>query len=66
MYIIYNIVQYCAIVLGNSLLVKSQNWLQTQELIASITYNQLCKIIKLIQTINICKDPAVMALANLI
>lgn len=66
MYIIYNIVQHCAIVLGNSLLVKSQNWLQTQELIASITYNLLCKIIERIQTINICKDPAVMALANLV
>ncbi len=66
MYVGYNVIQRCAAALGYSLLVKSQNWSQTQELIAGITHNQLCKAAKLVRTTNTYKDLAVLALKNLV
>ena len=66
MYVVYDVVQRRAAALGYSLLVKSQRWLQTQELIAGITHKQLCKAAELVKTTNICTDPAVLALKQLV
>ncbi len=66
MYVVYNVIQHCAIALSYSLLVKSHNESQTQELIIGITYNQLCKAEELVQITNICIDSAVLALENLV
>ncbi len=66
MYVVYDVIQRRATALGYSLLVKSQNWSQTQELIAGITHNQLCEVAELVRTTNTCKDPAVLALENLV
>ncbi len=65
-YVVYDVIQRRAAALGYSLLVKSQNWSQTQELIAGITHNQLCEAAELVRTTNTYKDPAVLALKNLV
>ncbi len=66
MYVVYNVIQRRAAALGYSLLIKSQNWSQTEELIADITHNQLCKAVELVRTTNTYKNPAVLALENLV
>lgn len=66
MYVIYNVIQRHAIALSSSLLGKSQNWSQTQELMAGITHNQLYEAIELVRTTNTCKNPAVLVLENLV
>lgn len=66
MYVVYHVVQHRAAALGYSLLVKSQRWFQTQELIAGITHKQLCKAAELVKTTNTCTDPAVLALEQLV
>lgn len=45
---------------------KSHRWLQTKELIAGIMHKQLRKVAELIKTINICTDPTVLALKQLV
>ncbi len=66
MYVVYDVIQRRAAALGYNLLVKSQYWSQTQELIAGVTHNQLCKAVELVRITNTCKDPVVLALENLI
>ncbi len=62
MYVVYDVLQHWSVSLGYSLLIKSNQWTETQSLIANISNNDLCKAADAVRSTNTCTHPGILAL----
>ncbi len=62
MYVVYDVLQRRSASLGYSLLLKSNQWMEIQSLIANISHNNLCEAADAIRSTNTCTHPGILAL----
>ncbi len=61
-YIIYDVLQRRSVSLGYSLLIKSNQWTETESLIANISHNNLCEATNAVRSTNTYIYPGILAL----